>query len=92
MEENRKGRLEQDDSTGQEQEYGSQENMSNLNRDADDTFINLDEKEDEPEIYLQEDEDEVNIPEKERNTTPPYAGNSSEQKHGYEPNGDTNEV
>ncbi len=83
MEENRKDQWGQNDSPGQEQEFDSQEDLSKLNRDADDTFINLDENADEPVTTKKDDHDydknEVNIPEKESSTTRPYAGNSSDQ-------------
>ncbi len=99
MEENRKDQWSQDDSHGQQQYYGNQQKEGDYDRDVNDTSTSLEEKEDEEDvedvdIHAEEgkeklEQDEVDMPERERSTTAPYAGNSSEQSHGYNPNAST---
>lgn len=66
-------------------DYDKDENQGDYEKDVNDTFINMDENADEPVIFIEEDQEEVNIPHKERNTTPPYAGSNSEKKQGFDP-------
>ncbi len=83
MEENRKDQWKEEYFTGQKQNQDSQQNQGILNRDVNDTSINLEEKEYERDIYPEE---EIIIPKKERNKIPPYTGKSSEQNQGYNQN------